>query len=60
MTRGEAALFSLHSGRRTGDTWMRKAKLDQEQRMMAGCWLNKDSEAMYNDMDDFERPQCRR
>jgi hypothetical protein len=55
MTRAEASLFSLHTGRRTGDTWMRKAKLDQEKRMMAGCWLAKDSEAMYNDMDDLER-----
>ena len=25
-----------------------KAQLNQEQRMMAGCWLNKDSEAIFD------------
>ena len=51
----EAALFSLHSGRRTGDTRMRQAGVSQDLRMAAGCWLDRDSEQLYNDMTDAER-----
>jgi hypothetical protein len=51
----EAALFSLHSGRRTGDTLLRRSGVSQDLRMAAGCWLDRDSEALYNDMSDTER-----
>ena len=49
-------MFSLHSGRSSGNTWMRNTKLGQVNRVVI-CWasgLNKDSEAMYNAMGDQE------
>ena len=55
MSKDEANLFSLHSGRRSGDTWLRKAGVTVDMRMAAGCWLDRDSEALYNDMSDAER-----
>ena len=55
FSKTETALFSLHSGRRTGDTLLRQAGVSQEMRMAAGCWLDRDSEAMHNDMTDAER-----
>ena len=55
MSKDEANLFSLHSGRRSGDTWLRQAGVPAEMRMAAGCWLDRDSEALYNDMADAER-----
>ena len=55
MSPTEAALFSLHSGRRTGDTLMREAGLSQEARMSAGCWLDADSERLYNQYTLAER-----
>ena len=48
MSPTESALFSLHSARRTGDTLMRVAGKTQEERMSAGCWLDADSERLYN------------
>ena len=52
-----AALFSLHSGRRTGNTLNRRAGKSQEERMAAGCWLNQDSERLYNDYTLEERAE---
>ena len=36
MSKDEANLFSLHSGRRSGDTWLRKAGVSVDMRMAAG------------------------
>ena len=55
FTPREAALFSLHSGRRTGNTLNRRAGKSQEERMAAGCWLAQDSERLYNDYTLEER-----
>ena len=55
MSPTESALFSLHSGRRTGDTLLRVGGKTQQERMSAGCWLDKDSEQLYNQFSLAER-----
>ena len=55
MSKTQAGLFSLHSGRRSGDTLLRRAGVPQDLRMAAGCWLDANSEQLYNELSARER-----
>ena len=55
MTKTQAGLFSMHSGRRTGNNLLRRAGVPQDVRMAAGCWLDADSEQLYTELSEKER-----
>lgn len=60
FTKPQSLLFSLHTARRTGNTWLARGKpgvapVSQDMRMAAGCWSARSSEVLYNELSDADR-----